>query len=806
MIKHLLAVFAFFLISNAPALAAPCTQSQSAIQSLVNSEIVSGVPGGITAPTVNGLLTVMNNCYLSIQSLGANVQTTLGFAAGSPGGFALYSQLAGGGQVYTGSGAGVVSVMSLGMQANSQSANYDNSPYVTSMFTAQGTGSNAAVVFPAANSSHESEYYFSTGIQAPFGAEISCPGGLGVRSPGSFITVAAGYSGIDDRFGGGAGVKLNGCGIQSLGFFFGHGAISGSNSLPHVGYAYNGNVTVPLFAIGDSAIVKGTWGSGGDGPLVFAPGTTVTGTSGSPVQDLTMSTNALYTTANAFTNSTVVYRLPAALAQGITTTSGSSTATACGSYHWLGGEHIWSDAFPFGTVVFRATGSTGNQTLDFVSMSGASSTPVNATVTHTSCSGKAWNVPSAVKRRAQGTSNSVYMIGFPFGMDMTCNSSDGNNSNCTFSQDYYLSAESTLAGYLTAANNSGGSSTWFYEGVRNNWVDIYEGGTIGSGHYNDGYNSHEAGNANTGMLMNCSNLNFTTWFGGYWSTDATKTICTDATDPYNGTYGVTANTSIGLYGPTDQWPLGSLVHFGNAARGAFSQIGDNVSDCHYAGGGDDALVYTALSLGAHGTLNGYEKWQHNCASHTTELDFGYLSNFGYGFTNYNAVSELIFTDPTVYTTYTGFGSLLAFPNGFLLNGSGWLSGTDPFFDAGSSAPNSTVLQVGSHRTNMAVAPGGYEGWCVTGTGGSFAVYPCGPVANDTGATQWTLQTVIHTPYTIGTLPTCTAGLQGAVASVSNGTAYGTGTYGSAVSATGAVTRSVLCTNTAGATTYAWAYN
>jgi hypothetical protein len=61
-------------------------------------------------------------------------------------------------------------------------------------------------------------------------------------------------------------------------------------------------------------------------------------------------------------------------------------------------------------------------------------------------------------------------------------------------------------------------------------------------------------------------------------------------------------------------------------------------------------------------------------------------------------------------------------------------------------------------------------------------------------------------YTIATLPTCTAALQGALVSVSNGTAYGTGTYGSAVSATGAVTRVVACTNTGGATTYAWAYN
>jgi len=60
--------------------------------------------------------------------------------------------------------------------------------------------------------------------------------------------------------------------------------------------------------------------------------------------------------------------------------------------------------------------------------------------------------------------------------------------------------------------------------------------------------------------------------------------------------------------------------------------------------------------------------------------------------------------------------------------------------------------------------------------------------------------------TIANLPSCAAGTLGAIALVSNGTAYATGTYGSAVSATGAVTRVVACTNTGGATTYAWAYN
>jgi hypothetical protein len=75
-----------------------------------------------------------------------------------------------------------------------------------------------------------------------------------------------------------------------------------------------------------------------------------------------------------------------------------------------------------------------------------------------------------------------------------------------------------------------------------------------------------------------------------------------------------------------------------------------------------------------------------------------------------------------------------------------------------------------------------------------------------GSGNATVATLKSTSVVIASLPACGAGNLGAIATVSDGTAYGVGGYGSAVSATGAVTRVVVCTNTAGATTYAWAYN
>ncbi|MGB5086238.1 MAG: hypothetical protein WBO09_16945 [Methylocystis silviterrae] len=71
-------------------------------------------------------------------------------------------------------------------------------------------------------------------------------------------------------------------------------------------------------------------------------------------------------------------------------------------------------------------------------------------------------------------------------------------------------------------------------------------------------------------------------------------------------------------------------------------------------------------------------------------------------------------------------------------------------------------------------------------------------------------TIIKKLYTVAAganaLPACTAALNGAMATVSDGVSYASGIYGARVGSLGAVTRNVLCTNTTGPTTYAWAYN
>ena len=73
----------------------------------------------------------------------------------------------------------------------------------------------------------------------------------------------------------------------------------------------------------------------------------------------------------------------------VTTTSGSNTftVTAGPSTKLEPGDAIWSDAFPFGSVVSGVSGSAGAQTVTVTDVFG-SENPQNATVTHTSGSGR----------------------------------------------------------------------------------------------------------------------------------------------------------------------------------------------------------------------------------------------------------------------------------------------------------------------------------------------------------------------------------------------------------------------------------
>jgi hypothetical protein len=85
-----LVLFLFAILGCGAASATVCTDSFSQIQTLINQDIASGVPGGITATTVNSLMQVQNNCYLNVEDYPSAAIGALGITPNTTGGFATW--------------------------------------------------------------------------------------------------------------------------------------------------------------------------------------------------------------------------------------------------------------------------------------------------------------------------------------------------------------------------------------------------------------------------------------------------------------------------------------------------------------------------------------------------------------------------------------------------------------------------------------------------------------------------------------------------------------------------------------------
>ena len=73
-----------------------CSDNFAAIQNLINQDIVSGVPGGVKATTLNSLMTVQNSCYLNVENYNPSALAALSIAPNTTGGFATWPVLAAG--------------------------------------------------------------------------------------------------------------------------------------------------------------------------------------------------------------------------------------------------------------------------------------------------------------------------------------------------------------------------------------------------------------------------------------------------------------------------------------------------------------------------------------------------------------------------------------------------------------------------------------------------------------------------------------------------------------------------------------
>jgi len=208
---------------------------------------------------------------------------------------------------------------------------------------------------------------------------------------------------------------------------------------------------------------------------------------------------------------------------------------------------IWSDAFTFGCMVWSATGAAGAQTLLIVDAR-ANNTACNATVTHTSGSGKLWIVPAAMKRNQTSHSQFNYTYGWPVGLFMPCASGMSPPLNCTSSFDEGNTYESSLVGRWVAGNNDGGSISIGDSFVHNYRYDILEGGSVGSTYIGTTANSYENSNSPSPIVGRCETQNYSVFIGEYGAVPGTY-YCLTPTDLYGGalgTYGTSSTSPVFL--------------------------------------------------------------------------------------------------------------------------------------------------------------------------------------------------------------------------------------------------------------------
>jgi len=126
------------------------------------------------------------------------------------------------------------------------------------------------------------------------------------------------------------------------------------------------------------------------------------------------------------------------------------------------------------------------------------------------------------------------------------------------------------------------------------------------------------------------------------------------------------------------------------------------------------------------------------------------------------------TGATARLVTTTITTQMYYSNGLMLNGELGTAGGERLLDSRTATPAGTWQKRGDASLNHTPSPGGTAGWIDTADGANFR--PFGPVANDTGGTQWNLPIVINTLNTFATLPACTASLKGAHQFITDGAA------------------------------------
>jgi len=406
-------------------------------------------------------------------------------------------------------------------------------------------------------------------------------------------------------------------------------------------------------------------------------------------------------------------RLPVTQAFSVTTSSGSNSVTVVAGPRLIRpGDMIWSDAFLFGHVVYSASGTVGNQTLTMQD---------NATVTHTSGSGKMWIIPAALERLNEGQSHNLFVSGWGAGIYMPC--ATLFSYNCTTSQDDEGFIQHNFFGRYVTGDNTGASTSHGNLYAQNFICDICEFGSLGSFYSGDNPNSGESGQTNTPVMLNCVNQNYSVFIGSYYGGQggispclASNNVLLPTSGNYNGALLIgslsgqqPANVAL-LTGNT--WSQRPFVVSGNGNCETFSSYPPyeflfGLGPCN----GTDILTWT-------------EEWSVDGIS--SQL--------------LNGVQYELYPG----TNYTGYGQssgayFKTYPRGFTLADDGQSTGQERHVGAaGSPSPYSYHLQ-GDWQLNIVAAAGGSGCWHDTASGAHW--YPGCPISNNASVPDYTAQTV-----------------------------------------------------------------
>lgn len=428
------------------------------------------------------------------------------------------------------------------------------------------------------------------------------------------------------------------------------------------------------------------------------------------------------------------------------------------------------------------------------------------------------------------TSNLSGSYNSAFGTNALVNNTTGDNNMASGANALYGNTTGQnnvgigyAAGFTASTANENvaiGTAALFYNAANGNTAIGTNSGytnTSGAGITaigNSALNKNTTGSGNTALGLNA----------GYTNTTSSNITAAGSGALYKST--AADNTGVGFDAGynvstgTRTTALGSLALFG-AGGGVTGNdntaVGYGTLAAVSSGYANTAVGSTALNAATTGYSNtavGFQALQNNLDGYlNTALGVNTLNSNSSGIYNTAIGVNALLNTTTGYTnTAVGMSALSSNVAGFQNTAVGYGAGTN--VNGAAASANTFVgyltgggITTGANNTiigaNVSGLSSGLSGAVIlaSGDGSIRADY------GNTNGSGWTFSAPVAVKsVAIGSLPPCNAAMLGALASVNNGTAYATGTYGSAVSATGIVTRSVLCTNTAGATTYAWAYN